>query len=114
MRLFFDAALLAGVLALSHALMRTIGMRSSQKGLMDMLLSNWHLFLAALALYGFVFVYYTAALRHQKLALLYPLYTGLSVMLVLAAGVYHFGEGLSGPQIVGCLLMAAGIFMIVR
>lgn len=110
--LIFNAVLLAGLLALSHAIMRTIGLRSSQKGLMDMLLSNWHLLLAALALYGFVFIYYTAALRYQKIALLYPLYTGLSVLLVVGAGVYYFDEGISSMQIAGCALMAVGIFLI--
>jgi small multidrug resistance pump len=114
MRLLFDAVLLSSVLALTHAIMRTIGGRSGQKGLLDMLLSNWFLFLVAVSLYGFVFIYYTAALRYQKLALLYPLYTGLSVILVFAAGVLYFGETVSSIQITGCILLIFGIFLISR
>lgn len=112
MRLIFDALLLSGLLALTHGIMRMIGIRSSQKTLVDMLLSNWHLFLLAVSLYGFVFVYYTAALRYQKLALLYPLYTGLSVILVLSTGMFYFGEGVSALQLIGCVLLVAGIFLI--
>lgn len=112
MRLIVDALLLSVVLAMTHAIMRAIGIRASQKTLVDMLMSNWHLFLLAVSLYGFVFVYYTAALRYQKLALLYPLYTGLSVILVLGTGMFYFGEGVSPLQIVGCVLLVVGIFLI--
>lgn len=112
MRLVFDAILLASVLALTHVLMRTIGIRSSQQGFLEMLFSNWHLFLLAVSLYGFVFVYYTAALRYQKLALLYPLYTGLSVILVFGAGIYYFSESISFIQIVGCAFLILGIVLI--
>lgn len=112
MRLLFDAVLLASVLALSHALLRTIGQRSAGLGGLQMLLAHWPMFVAALSLYGFVFVYYTVALRQHKLALLYPLYTGLSMLLVLAVGVLCFGETLTLAQRAGCGLMLLAILLL--
>ena len=66
---------------------------------------------AALALYGFIFFYYIVVLRSSPVSILYPVYTGLSVLFVLLAGRFYFSEPLSSVQIVGAGFVLMGIVL---
>lgn len=66
----------------------------------------------ALLLYFIVFVLYAYILRKFELALLYPTYTGLSILLTFASGVLLFKEQVSIRAFVGCLLLILSIYLI--
>ena len=63
-----------------------------------------------MAIYAFVFFYYLMALRWLNMSLLYPAYTGAAGLLVVAAGSVVFGERLEPRQVLGALLIAAGVY----
>ena len=76
-----------------------------------MLLNYWVQIGVALIIYGFIFFYYIWILRSQSLAILYPVYIGLSILLVVAIGVVFFDERLSMSQIFGCLAIIVGVIV---
>ncbi|MBT9136615.1 MAG: Multidrug resistance protein EbrB [Firmicutes bacterium] len=63
----------------------------------------------ALALYMIVFVAYAYALRSISISFLFPVYTGLSVVLVFLLGALLFGEKISVKSVAGCVLIVTGI-----
>ena len=104
------ALILASLLASSHALLKWVSVQPNN-GYMDMLLTQWKGIFAALALYGFIFFYYIVVLRSSPVSILYPVYTGLSVLFVLLAGRFVFSEPLTGLQILGAGFVLAGIVL---
>ena len=99
---------LAATLALSHALLRSAALLDVGRWEFPYL---WRIG-AALALYGAVFASYAWLLRLFELSLLYPLYTGLSVVLVFATGIVFFSEAVSLPKIAGVVLVIVGVGLI--
>ena len=111
--LILHAATLSLLLALSHGILRWIaGQRSVSYW--SMLVEYWIWFALALSIYGIVFLYYTYVLRTVGIALLYPVYTGLSIILVFLVGVFYFNESVSVAQIAGCLLIVLGVVLVAR
>ncbi len=105
----FAASLaLALVLATSHALLRSAATLGSGSWTVAYL---WRVSLA-LVLYGVVFGAYTYLLRWFDLSLLYPLYTGMSVVFVVATGILYFSEPLSLHRGIGVVLVIAGIYFL--
>jgi small multidrug resistance pump len=104
------ALILASLLASSHALLKWVSVQPNS-GYVDMLFSQWKGIFAALALYGFIFFYYIVVLRSSPVSILYPVYTGLSVLFVLLAGRYIFSEPLSSLQVIGAGFVLAGIVL---
>lgn len=111
--LILHATTLALLLVLSHGILRWIAEQRSAS-YWTMLVEYWIWFALALAIYGFVFLYYTYVLRTIGIALLYPTYTGLSVILVFLVGVFYFNESVSVAQVVGCLLIVLGVILVAR
>jgi multidrug transporter EmrE-like cation transporter len=109
--LFANAAALALVLALSHAILKWVS-RQPHAGFADLLARNGLPVAFALALYGGVFVWYLHALRTFDMAVLFPTYTGLTLILVALVGVAWFGESIALPQFAGIALIAAGVFLL--
>ena len=109
--LLFNALALAVVLALSHAMLKWVS-QQPHAGFVDLLAQQWLVVGMALALYGGVFVWYLHALRRFDMAVLYPTYTSLTLILVALAGVLLFGERLGAGQIGGIVLIAAGVFLL--
>jgi small multidrug resistance pump len=99
------ASVLASTLAASHWLLRS---SASFEALSFEWLSRVS---AALGLYFFVFILYSNLLRRFEISLLYPIYTGLSIVLVTLIGVYYYGEPLSLWRQAGVFLIAAGIVL---
>lgn len=104
------ALILATLLASSHAMLKWASSQPHETYL-AMLLGQWKAILAALALYGFIFFYYIVVLRSSPVSILYPVYTGLSVLFVLLAGRYVFSEPLSSVQVLGAGFVLAGIVL---
>ena len=104
------ALILATLLASSHALLKWVSVQPNN-GYVDMLLSQWKGVFAALALYGFIFFYYIVVLRSSPVSILYPVYTGLSVLFVLLVGRYVFSEPLTTMQVLGAGFVLTGIIL---
>jgi small multidrug resistance pump len=66
---------------------------------------------AALAVYGFIFFYYILVLRSSPVSILYPVYTGLSVLFVLLIGRLVFSEPLTSVQVLGAGFVLMGIVL---
>jgi small multidrug resistance pump len=105
----FNAPALALLLAFSHALLKWVS-QQPHHSIADLLTRHWMATGSALAIYAFVFFYYLAALRWLNMSLLYPVYTGAAVLLVFATGVIVFGERIDARQVLGAVLIAAGVY----
>jgi multidrug transporter EmrE-like cation transporter len=106
-----NALALAVVLSLSHALLKWVS-QQPHAGFADLVARQWLPIGAALALYGGVFLWYLHALRVFDMAVLFPAYTGLTLVLVALAGVLLFGETLGARQLGGIALIAGGVFLL--
>ncbi len=106
-----NAVLLASLLAFSHGLLKWLSQRQAH-GYLQLLLEYWWVMGAAIGIYVFIFFYYAYVLRRVDLAVLYPAYTGLSIVLVFALGAWYFGEAVSAWQLLGCALIIGGIFLV--
>ncbi len=107
------AFLLAFLLASSHALLKWISVQAHSSYL-QLLLEQWRYVFVSLALYGLVFFYYILVLRSSPVSTLYPVYTGLSVLLILLAGRFIFQESVTVWQVCGAGLILAGIVLMGR
>lgn len=112
MPLLANAILLSLLLAASHAVLKWVSIQAAGNYL-ELITRYWWAVGGALLVYGFIFFYYIVVLRTQALSQLYPIYTGLSLVLVTLAGVLFFAESLSGSQAVGAGLIVVGIVLMV-
>ena len=98
------AVLLATLLASSHGILKWVSSQPHENYI-QMLLEHWKAVFAALAVYGFIFFYYILVLRSSPVSILYPVYTGLSVLFVL------FSEPLTSVQVFGAGFVLMGIVL---
>jgi multidrug transporter EmrE-like cation transporter len=68
--------------------------------------------LSGLVLHGVSFFVYVFILSKLQLSVLYPIATGLSILLITVTSVLVFGEGLTGAQVTGILAIAGGIGLV--
>lgn len=108
--LLMHATILATLLATSHAVLKWVSVQAHDN-YGHLLLSEWKGVLLALSLYGFIFFYYIVVLRSSPVTILYPVYTGLSVLLVLLVGHIVFSEPISPAQILGAGFVLIGIVL---
>lgn len=108
-----NALFLSALLAFSHALLKYASQHKSN-GVVDFFLSNWIAVGCSLAIYGFIFFYYSYILKVIQISTLYPIYTGLSIMLVFLIGVFWFGEKTSAMQCLGAALIIVGVVIVSR
>jgi small multidrug resistance pump len=108
-----NAAALAAVLTVAHAILKW-ATREPHASFIELLQARGLWVVVALALYGGVFLWYLDALRRFQMSLLFPLYTGLTLVLVSVVGVVAFGEKLALPQMGGIALIIAGMFLLQR
>lgn len=104
------AFLLAFLLASSHALLKWVSLQT-HANYTELLLRQWQPIMASLAIYGLVFFYYILVLRSSPVSTLYPVYTGLSVLLVMLAGRTLFAEPLGSGQLLGAAFILLGIVL---
>lgn len=109
--LLLNAVFLASLLAFSHALLKSVTRRDFTD-YWDMVFRFWPFLFTALAVYGFIFFYYIHVLRSHDIGILYGVYTGLSVVLVLFAGIIFFNETLTRVQLFGCFFVVIGVLLI--
>jgi small multidrug resistance pump len=109
--LLLNSAFLSCLLAGSHAILKWVSIQGNDSSL-ENALKYWYLVGSALCIYGFIFFYYLYILRTLPLSMLYPVYTGLSVIMVMIVGHFYFKESLNISQIGGTFLIFMGIFLI--
>jgi small multidrug resistance pump len=109
--MFVTAVALSLVLTTAHALLKWAS-QQPHVTFADLLMTHGVVVAAALALYGAVFLGYLYALRQFEMSELFPLYTGLTLILVACVGVVMFGERLSLQQIGGIAAIIAGLVML--
>lgn len=105
-----NALLLAVMLSFSHALLKWLSVQNAESHL-QLLLRHWWILGLAIGIYVLIFLYYTYVLSYASISILYPVYTGLSILFVFLIGVVYFKEPYSGQHLLGCLLVVLGIFL---
>lgn len=105
-----NAVFLASLLTLSHSLLKWVAVQPNN-GYFDLLFVHRWIIFCAISMYIFIFFYYTNVLRTVPLGVLYPAYTGLSIIFVVIAGGLLFDEKINFIQIFGCLLITCGIIL---
>lgn len=105
------ALLLAFLLAFSHGLLKWVAIQKVD-GYINILITHWFIITSAISIYVFIFFYYIYVLRGVSIAILYPTYTGLSIIFVLLIGISFFGESVNYLQIIGCLLIIGGVLLV--
>jgi small multidrug resistance pump len=108
---FFVAALLALLLTVSHILLK-ITSTSSSNSAIDMYIDNAGKILIALVIYFGVFLIYPYVLRFFPISVIFPIYTGLTMLLVMISGSAFFGEKIQLIQYIGAVLLVSGIALI--
>jgi small multidrug resistance pump len=108
-----NAAALAVVLTIAPALLKWASQKPHDT-FVELLMTQGAVVALALALYGGVFMWYLHALRKFEMSQLFPLYTGLTLILVAIAGVVLFNERLAPVQIGGILLIVGGLYLLAR
>ena len=77
------------------------------------LLTNYHL-LAGLALFALNIVFYTAALTRLNLSVAYPVMTAGGILIVVTASFFFLREPITARQVVGLVLLVAGILLVAQ
>lgn len=106
-----NALFLASLLSFSHALLKWISIHKTQTH-WQVLFQYWWIAGTAISIYVFIFFYYSYVLRSASISVLYPVYTGLSIVFVFVIGVFFFQEPWTWQHVAGCLLIIAGIFLV--
>jgi small multidrug resistance pump len=104
---------LALLLAFSHGLLKWVSIQHESSFILN-ILQHWTVVAAALAIYVIIFFIYIFALKAINISFLYPLYTGLSVLLVTAIGAYQFDEAITGAHIAGSIFILLGILFLAK
>lgn len=107
----FHASLLAFLLTLSHGILKWVSQKNTGSYL-QLIIDSWWKIGLAIGLYVFIFFYYTYILRTVHINILYPIYTGLSIVLVFLMGAVFFKEPVSGFQIIGVFVILLGIGLV--
>ncbi|MEO8849203.1 MAG: hypothetical protein ABI440_11330 [Casimicrobiaceae bacterium] len=108
-----NAVGLAVVLSAAHALLKWAS-QQPHASFVELLATQGLVVALALALYGGVFLWYLHALTHFEMAQLFPLYTGLTLIVVAMMGVVLFHERLLPLQWGGIALIVGGLFLLQR
>ena len=106
-----NAFFLAILLSFSHGLLKWLSTRAAGS-YWQAALQYWWILGGAMGIYAFIFFYYAYILKYISISILYPVYTGLSIVLVSSMGVWFFNESWNWQHIAGCALIIAGIFMV--
>jgi len=106
-----NAIFLACLLTFSHGLLRWLSTQEAGS-FVNCALQNWRVTGTAIAIYIFIFFYYAYILKFISISVLYPVYTGLSIIFVFLMGTFFFHEPYSMRHIIGCVLIIAGIYLV--
>ena len=80
-------------------------------GMLKGVLTNYFL-VGGVVLFGLNIVFYVAALTRMNLSIAYPVMMAGGILIVVSVSVLHFRESLTLAQIVGILLLMAGLVLV--
>jgi len=106
-----NSVLLAALLVLAHGLLKWVAQHPADN-YFALLIAYWPIVAISIGLYGFVFFYYAHLLKRLDITQLYPAYTGLSIVFLMMVGAMVFGEKVSPVEIIGCIMIIGGIFLV--
>lgn len=107
-----NALFLATLLTFSHGLLKWVSLQKANTDL-ALLIKYWWVIGTAISLYVFIFFYYAYILRSISINVLYPVYTGLSIVAVFLMGGLIFNEPVTIKQMFGCIFILVGIYFVV-
>ncbi|SEH07739.1 multidrug efflux protein [Candidatus Venteria ishoeyi] len=100
------------MLAFSHGLMKWVANKNINVDYMSTVLNYWFYIGLAISVYVLIFLYYLHVLKFVNIGSFYASYTGLSLVFVLLIGTFLFKEPINLSQVIGILLIVAGIFLV--
>ncbi len=71
-------------------------------------------FLIGLACFGMALIFYRWALESMNLSIAYPIMTALGYAIVILFSFFFFKEALNVKQVVGFVLILAGVFLVAQ
>lgn len=71
-------------------------------------------FLLAIAFFGVNFLLYSKALEKIDVSVAYPLLVVISIAIIYAFSIYYYDKQVSYLQIFGSVLIAAGLYLVLR
>lgn len=107
----FFAALLAIALAVANIFLK-LAASGEQQSAIELYTNNVGKISIALFFYFGVFLVYPLLLKHFPLNVIFPVYTGLTILFVTFAGILMFEEKFAFHQLLGVGLLIAGIILI--
>ncbi len=102
---------LAFLLTVSNVLLKRIS-ASNQQSVIEMYSHSFGKLVVALGIYFAVFLIYPYVLRYFPVSIVFPVYTGLAILMVMLAGVVFFGEKIQLLQCLGAAFLIIGIAFI--
>lgn len=106
-----NSIFLAALLVFAHGLLKWVAQHPADN-YVALLMAYWPIVFISMGLYGFIFFYYAHLLKKLDITRLYPAYTGLSIVFLMAVGVVFFGESVTVMQAAGCIMIIGGIFLV--
>ena len=107
----FFAALLAIALAVANVFLK-LAANSGEHSALEMYSNNVGKIGIALFFYFGVFLIYPLLLKHFPLNVIFPVYTGLTILFVTLAGVLMFEEKFALHQFFGVSLLITSVALI--
>jgi multidrug transporter EmrE-like cation transporter len=80
-------------------------------GMLKSILTNYFL-VGGVVLFGLNIVFYVAALTRMNLSIAYPVMMAGGVLIVVSVSVVYFRESLTLAQVLGILLLMAGLILV--
>lgn len=111
LQLIAHALLLSILLASSHTILKWVSIQAHQN-YSQLIYEQWKAVFLSLIIYGLVFFYYIVVLRSSPVSFLYPIYTGISVVMIMAVGRFYFSEPFGVYQYAGTICILIGILLI--
>jgi multidrug transporter EmrE-like cation transporter len=105
------SAVLAVLLATANVLLKMVSAVETDTGI-EMYIASPMKILFSISLYFGVFLLYPYVLRLYPMSIVFPVYLGLTIMLIMLSGVVLFDEKIALSQIAGSVLLVIGIALI--
>lgn len=102
--------LLSSLLATSHCILKWVSMQE-YSSYINLLKEFWLVIGFSLSIYVFIFFYYIFILKSNPISILYPTYTGLSIIFVLILAHFIFKETINFNQLLGVVFTIIGVFL---
>jgi small multidrug resistance pump len=105
------STVIALLMATANILLKMVSAVETDTGI-EMYTASPIKFLISIGLFFGVFLLYPYVLRFYPMSIVFPCYTGITVLLIMLSGAFLFDEKIALPQIAGSILLVIGIALI--